>query len=359
MGRKTGSGQGSIFKQGNTWRGQITLNGKRKSVSGKTKKEVVKQLTDLKYQYDHNKYAERSDLTFGEWYAYWIKQEASKTMTEESLHYVQNMMDHYLTEDIRNTCIQDITKESLENLYDEKLSGLSINTVRAFSMRMKRCLEAAVDYGILVSNPHNKVRMCKARKPKKVFAYTDADQKKIVRYCKGECVKTGLFYFLIGTGMRFGEAAALTWDDVDLNTGAINIWKTTTRGFGGTIVRSSPKTESGVRVIYIGDNILDWLKKYHSKATDRYVFPSSRGGVLSQSTAIRWWGEICDELDIPKQGMHSLRHSWATRALEAGIDVKTVSNMLGHKSVITTMNTYQDVFASQKIKAACTLNAHY
>lgn len=359
MGRKNGSGQGSIFRQGKIWRGQIVLDGERRSVSGKTKKEVATKLAELRFKYDNNAYAKRNDLIFKDWYERWLEEYASQTLSEESLFQIRKMFKRYVSDEIFGKPLQDINRRNLEQMYENRLSGLSSNTVRAFSVQLKRCLEAAVDSGILVSNPHDKVRMCKTRKPKKIYAYTSADQQKIVKYCKGSYGKNGIFYFLISTGMRFGEAAALLWDDVDLETGAININKTTTRGISGTIVRDTTKTESGVRTIYVGENVLNWLKTLNSGATSRYVFPNKRGEVMPQSSAIRYWNDVCDEINIPHQGMHSLRHTWATRALEAGINVKTVSSMLGHKNITTTMNTYQDVFDAQKIKAACTLNAQF
>lgn len=360
MGRKNGSGQGSIFRQGKIWRGQIVLDGERRSVSGKTKKEVATKLAELRFKYDNNAYAKRNDITLKEWRDKWLNEELSRSVSEESLTHIRKLMDRYISEKLDNMLLQNIDRRTLEQLYVDRLSGLSSNTVRAFSVQLKRCLEAAVDSGILVSNPHDKVRMCKTHKPKKVFAYTSADQNKIIRYCKGRHDgRHEMFYFLISTGMRFGEVAALLWDDVDLETGAININKTTTRGISGTIVKESTKTDSGIRTIYVGENVLSWLRNLHCDASSRYVFPGKRGEAMSQSTAIHHWNDLCDELNIPHQGMHSLRHTWATRALEAGIDVKTVSSMLGHKNVTTTMNTYQDVFDSQKIKAACTLNAQF
>lgn len=78
---------------------------------------------------------------------------------------------------------------------------------------------------------------------------------------------------------------------------------------------------------------------------------------MNQANAVRAWTELQEKLGIKHQGMHALRHTWATRALEEGIDIKVVSQMLGHKNIITTMNLYQDVLDTEKQKAACTLNA--
>ena len=79
---------------------------------------------------------------------------------------------------------------------------------------------------------------------------------------------------------------------------------------------------------------------------------NTRYGIITSANTRKRWQKVCATLDIEYQGVHSLRHTWATRALEKGIDVKVVSHMLGHKNVITTMNIYQDVLPAEKEKAA-------
>ena len=359
MGRRKGSGEGSIFKQGKKWRGQITINGERKSVSGDTKKEVADKLAEIRYKASHGEYAKRSDLTVYEWVNIWLNDYASKTLSEESLKHIRLMFDRYITEQLGAMKLQDITPAILNSFYQDRFSMYSVNTVRGFSTQFKRCFQTAVELELLVKNPHV-IQYAKYKPPKKVSSYTNADQQKIIEYCKKNKKTCGIYYFLISTGMRFGEAAALTWTDVDLNSGEVRINKTTTMGIGGTIIKDSTKTPSGIRTIFIGPNIIDWLTSYkESYKTSEFVFPSRSGGVLSQSTAIRRWNQVLNDLNIPHRGIHSLRHTWGTRALEAGIDIKTVSAMLGHKNIITTMNVYQDVLDSQKKKAACTLDALY
>ena len=85
--------------------------------------------------------------------------------------------------------------------------------------------------------------------------------------------------------------------------------------------------------------------------------PNTRYGIIASANTRKRWQRVCAELDIPYHGIHALRHTWATRALEAGAPVKTVSALLVHKNVITTMNTYQDVFKeSQEIVLECMSN---
>jgi len=373
MGRHRGSGEGSIFKSGNSWRGQISLDGERRSISGKTKKEVADKLAALRVDYNTGNYVKRNDVTVEEWIEYWLKNQVEPRLAEQSYIRLEALLKLHICKEIGNKRLQDIDRRTLEMMYakvffrkgDEKnykQKDYSHSTVNALSVQMKNCLQYAVDCDVLAKNPHNGVQLHKLRPPKKVDSYTRADQEKIVLNCKFGRPYERVFYFLISTGMRFGETAALTWKDINLDTGEIRINKTAVSIHGSMIIQDRPKTAAGVRTIFVGKNVVDWLK-WHKDQLDpeanyrNLVFPNQRYNIINQSNAVAAWTKIQQNLGIEHQGMHALRHTWATRALEEGIDVKVVSQMLGHKNIITTMNLYQHVLDAEKKKAACTLNA--
>ena len=374
MGRHRGSGEGSIFKSGNGWRGQISLDGERKSVSGKTKKEVADKLAALRVDFNNGNYVKRNDVTVDEWVDYWLTNQVKPRLAEQSYIKLRALFKYHICTEIGNRRIQELDREVLERMYANvfyekgddkkyKQKDYSHSTVNALSVQMKKCLQYAVDCGVLAKNPHNGVQLHKLRPPKKVSAYTRTDQEKIINRCKrGENTNERLFYFLISTGIRFGEAVALTWDDINITTGQIRINKTAVSIRGSMVVQEKPKTAAGVRTIYVGENIAKWLS-WHKDQQDQdlnyrnLVFPNSRYNITNQANAVLAWTKLQEKLGIEHQGMHALRHTWATRALEEGIDIKVVSQMLGHKNIITTMNIYQDVLDAEKIKAACTLNA--
>lgn len=367
---------GSIFKRGNMWRGQVTINGHRRSVSGKTKKEVEKKLLDLQIEYNKGAIVERNDVTVKEWCEYWLKTRKKPTLSEQSYIRLEAQFRNHIYPYIGKMRLQDLTISILEEMYgkvfqkksdgkNHKIKTYSHSTVNAISVQLKKCLQFAVDREVLAKNPHNGVELHKLRPPKKISSYTSADQKKIVDVCKeGKEANKKLFYFLISTGMRFGETAALTWDDVDLKTGRVNITKTAVSIHGSMIIQEHPKTKAGVRTIYLSPTVLEWLKEHKESLDDEanyrnLVFPNMRYNITNQANAILAWKNLCENTGIEYKGMHALRHTWATRALESGIDVKVVSSILGHKNVITTMNIYQDVMSDQKIKAACTMDAQW
>lgn len=349
------------------------MDGERKSVSGKTKKEVADKLAELRVSYNCGKLVKKSNITFKELSSVWLRTKVKSNLSEQSFIRLEASFSYHLYPIFGNEPIQNITKSNLEEYYATiffkkgrdgkkyKEDQYSHSTVNALSIQVKKCFQYAVQEGLLSSNPHDGVELHKLREPKKVSSYTSDDQQKIISACKKGLKKYRIFYLLISTGMRFGEVAALTWDDVDLKTGKITINKTAVSIHGSMVIQNKTKTNSGMRTIFVGENIIDWLREqYNEQDHDlnyrNLVCPNMRYNITNQANAIALWKRLCAELEIEYQGMHSLRHTWATRALESGIDVKTVSKMLGHKNVITTMNIYQDVLDPQKKNCAEQLN---
>lgn len=138
----------------------------------------------------------------------------------------------------------------------------------------------------------------------------------------------------------------------------INITKTAVNNRGHMVVQSHPKTEQSVRQIYIPDNTVVFLRRLKDSdwARKDLVLPNEQGNLYHTSALRSRWVKICAELQIPYKNLHALRHSWATRAIDSKVDIHTVSKMLGHKSIATTMDIYKSVFAEQKKEAARIMN---
>ena len=158
--------------------------------------------------------------------------------------------------------------------------------------------------------------------------------------------------------MRLGEICALEWTDLDVNKKTISV-NQSARKLNGEIIITTPKTKSSNRTIRINDDLVDLLLAMKERQIEsKYIFPSpDTGGIRDMPAVTRRLHRIQDRAGLPKIRFHDLRHTFATLTLEAGVDVKTVSQMLGHTDAGFTMNTYMHVTddmqknAAEKMKA--------
>ena len=371
MGRNLGSGSGSVYKRGNKWRGQITINGKRLSHTADKKKDVLDWIASVRSDAQFGFTPSDQNYTVQEWMEIYFKKWYKNRVSANTYDNTYSLVKNHLYPVLGDVLLTDLDASMIQEAYPKmfaskttkkyKQCNYSDGTIKIFTAAFKGALTCAQNEGLIRKNPHYGVVVPKTGEVKQVDAYTAEDQRKIVEYTRDKDDINRVFYMLIATGMRVGECVALTWDDVNLDEGWIMVNKTAVNRRGHMAVQNHPKTEQSVRKIYIADNTRDFLKRlecriYVVKEDNNLVFPNEHGNIYHTSALRSRWIKVCAELNIPYKGMHALRHSWATRALEKKVEVHTVSKMLGHKSVATTMDIYQSVFVEQKIKAAQIMN---
>lgn len=371
MGRTKGSGQGSVYKRGNKWRGQITINGKRLSYTAEKKKDVLDWIASTRTDAAYGIPIDTPDYSVQEWMEIYMDKWYRNRVTPNTYDNTYNLIKNHLYPVLGEVKLTDLTTSMIQDAYPKmweskkskkyKQCNYSDGTIKIFANAFRQGLVCAQNEGLIRKNPHYGVVIPKNGVVKKVDAYTAEDQKKIVEYTKNKTDINRVFYMLIATGMRVGECIALTWDDIDLKEGSINITKTAINRRGYMEVQNHPKTEQSVRKIYLSDSTASFLKGLYMKRglkndMTNLVFPNEHGNIYHTSALRSRWIKVCAELQIPYKNLHALRHSFATRALEKGIEVHTVSKILGHKSIATTMDIYQSVFSEQKIKAAQIMN---
>ena len=220
--------------------------------------------------------------------------------------------------------------------------GLSANFVNTVISVIQNSLKTAYMVGVTAEYVANKIKRPQT-KEKQVDCFSVQEQKKIETYVLN-CKKDKLFgvVLCLYTGLRVGELLALTWSDIDFGKGLLFVSKTCHDGNDGQNhirVIDTPKTVNSRRVIPLPKQIVPHLKKLKKRSLCDYVIADGDKPVFVRSYQ-RTFELLLKKLDISHKGFHSLRHTFATRALECGMDVKTLSELLGHKNASVTLNRY-------------------
>lgn len=237
-------------------------------------------------------------------------------------------------------------------LYGE---GVSDRTVWSCHTRIRTALDQAVQDGLIRVN-HAADCKLPPQNAKEMQLLSREEMQRFLIQAKEEGYFE-LFLLELATGLRRGEALALQWDDLNLHTGALHIQRQVYRT-NGELVVSAPKTKAARRTIVLPSDLVGVLEEYHQGANSRWMFPSpaKEDSPLDPATVWKRLQTILEHARCRKVRFHDLRHLFVTTALENGIDVKTLSTVIGHVSAKTTLNVYTHVTDAMRQTAAAKID---
>lgn len=254
--------------------------------------------------------------------------------------------------------LYEVNEEKVQQFVFDKLdAGLSEKTIRDIIIVLKMILKFGIKNGYLEYIQIDAKFPSKQEK-KDLDVLSKADQKKFMEHLRNNFTFKNLGIFIcLSTGMRIGEICGLRWCDVDTVEGVIKVRHTLQRIYiieGETrhteLLLDTPKTANSVRDIPISSELLKMLKSLNKVVNENYYVISNDIKPIEPRTYRNYYKKLCKQLDIPELKFHGLRHSFATRCIESKADYKTVSVLLGHSNISTTLNLYVHPNKEQKKK---------
>lgn len=327
----------------------------RKYTSASTEAEAKKLLNEFEYNQQRNLLVQTTKMAFSEFLEHWMENYVKYNCEETTIYGYRNIIFKHIIPFLGNFELQKLQPAHIQQYYkylmDDKL--LSPNTVH----KHHACIRKALDYGLKQQFVHRNVSDAVTLPKKEGFigqSYTKEQLNELLEGVKN--TKLELPIYLAGyLGLRREEINGLQWDCVDFKERLIHITKVRTCA-GSKEVMKAPKTEKSKRVLYITDELLDVLKKtkdnqdeYKDLLGDEYVdsgflYVHDNGKPFRVNTLTEQFDKFLERNELPKIRLHDLRHTFASILYEAGVDLKAISEALGHSDLATTNKIYTHRF---------------
>lgn len=375
---KRAAGEGNIRKRTDgRWEGRYIAGhdsaGKpiRKNVLGKTQAEVKEKLRKALDECQRIDFSRAEDFTVETWLRLWYETYSKPNIREATQERYWNHIRFHIIPEIGSIKLTKLTGRQVQTMFnnvrdhgrvkrgpkDKRDSSLSPSYIRSLHRMLHMALDRAVKEQLILRNPCDDVilpkvdrKEMKILKPENIKAYLEeADRRGVLP----------MMFLELCSGLRKGELIALLWSDLDVQNRTISVSKQAVRVKGGGVKVSVPKTSTSVRIEPIPQEAIDLLIAEHEKHPDNpYMFPSPVTGGMYYPDAVNALNtKILKSLGLEHIRFHDLRHTFATMALQSGVDIRTVSGMLGHADPGCTLRTYTHTTDPMQVKAAETIGS--
>ena len=298
-------------------------------------------------------------MEYKDWLSVWLENYVKPTTKKRTYERYSQIVKQHILKELGGEQINELTALKLQKFVTDLMrrgnlrtgKGLAPNTVNGIINVLQNSLKSAFLLGETSEYAGNRIKRPRSRE-KQVTCFALQEQKKlesaILADKRHKMFGVVLCLYL---GLRVGELLALKWDDIDFAKGTLTVSRTCYDGRdeNGKICRieDAPKTVSSRRVIPLPRQILKLLKKHKKRCNSEYII-SQRGNPIYVRSYQMSFDLMLKKLKIEHRGFHSLRHTFATRALECGMDVRTLAEILGHKNPTITLNRYSHSMMDHK-----------
>lgn len=352
----------------------------RKSVYGATPTEVRRKARELRDEAARFDISNVKKMTVESYMTHWLEDVKKPEVKPGSYDRIEQSLTYQIFPVIGHIQINALTSNDVQKMINSILETRSYSTAKKAYNNLNACMELGVQRGEIIKNPVKGVKLpsSKSKEKKAVTAYTPEEIEAIVNEAK-RTYKNGtpvyrygyLIILILNTGMREGEPLYLKWKDVDLEKRRIyihgDVVEVKNRDENAKssyicIEQETPKTDKSTRYIPLNDNAVEALENLRMLIKDKdRVIATKNHTILSPRKVYRTMENILDRCGITDKTnlVHALRHTFATTLIRNGVDIKAVSEILGHEDVSTTLKIYHHTIEEQKHAAVMTLNNLY
>lgn len=364
MGKRRANGEGSVYqRKDGRWVASVTLaNGKRKVVYGKTQKEVVEAKQKLLQDAAKGMVQFTVDQTVGTFLDAWLEDTVKPNLRYKTYEHYRWCIKHVRAE-IGGISIRKLTPQHIQRFHAKKRAeGCAPQSVKHFHRMLGKALNDAVKWGLIERNVVSLVSTPRVPRPD-MCVLTAEQAQKFLTEATGNFLEA-LFVLAITTGARVGELLGISWSDVNLQTGKLQIRRALGRQAKMGLVFSEPKTERSRRTIHLTELAIDALKKHQLRQQQlkgygepgwnehNLVFCNHFGKPFDHSCLVKdYFRPLLAKVGLPPIRFHDLRHTAATLMFQLDVHPKVVQEMLGHSSISVTLDTYSHAIPTMQARA--------
>jgi integrase len=374
MKRKKGEGMIREYEPGK-WVARITLNGKQKAFYGVSEKEVAKKLKDFKKNIERGQ-TDIKRMSYSDFLDEWLamKKDQLKPQSYDRLestveihikpligfYDLDKLDDTIIREDVIGVKVKTLSHSSVKKIYD------ALNSSFKYAQKKGKVIHNPVSLVVLPSPASRKY--AKKDNAASLEIFNDDEIKRFIdavhhKFGNNEPVykNAGMFVLMLNTGLRLGEATSLKWSDYNEDTQTIRVYSSMVYakdedGKKIYMEQDSVKTRNSERVLKLNAKAVAALPAYRK---GKYIYCTTEGNPLRPRTVQNTLDSVLERAGIPHKSTHIFRHTFASKLFAKGIDVKIVSELLGHSDVRVTYNTYISLIKQQKALAMEAIDVMY
>jgi len=337
MAKRRPSGDGMVRKRDDgRWEGRIVVGHKENGdsifryVYAPTQKELSAKLRQHIDSYQGADLTEQSRMTLSEWLNQWLENMAD-TLRPNTLRNYRSYIENQIRPALGDKQLARITPKDVQRFYEKLSDCLASSTVRRIHTTLHGTLKAAQQAHLIASNPTEQITAPRFSYGAKQIL-TDEQLDVFMKVIAEDEIWCDFFYTELTTGLRRGEICGLKWEDFDETAGTLKVCRTVYREAGGGLTAGDTKTSAGTRKIVLPSSTAALLSKRKASALTEWIFPNplKPEQPVNPGSAYRRLKILLKRAGLPNIRFHDLRHTFATHALASGVDVKTLSGILGH-----------------------------